>query len=115
MTMADINWSTLVSMTTLGLMLSGALYLLLHVRLSADFVSRREHEQILGRVGKNEEELKAMPNRDDMAMLRTQIAGVSERVGIVNASLDGLKNSQLRIEKMQDLLMQTLLEREKSS
>ena len=99
-------------MSMVACVLSTLLYLLLRARLTNDFVTRREHNEVAERLGDNEAAIKAMPTRDDVAGLRAQLSGVSERVAVVNASLEGLKNGVTRIEHHLDLMMQSQLERE---
>lgn len=102
-------------MAALGGILSTLLYLVLRARLANDFVTRTEHNDAMARLKKTEEAIEAMPSREDMAALRTQISVVSERVAVVNANLDGVKNGVTRIERHLDLMMQSQLEREGKS
>jgi hypothetical protein len=108
----NIEWSTIASMLAAAGILSTLLYLLLRARLTNDFLTRREHVETMDRLRKVEEEIQAMPTRDDVAGLRAQLFGVSERVAVVNASLNGLQSGVTRIERHLDLMMQSQLERE---
>jgi DNA-binding FrmR family transcriptional regulator len=112
---SEINWSTVASLASLAGILSVLLYLLLRARLANDFVTRREHNDALERIKKTEGTIEAMPSREDMVALRTQISGVSERVAVVNANLDGVKSGVSRIEHHIDLMMQSQLDRESKS
>lgn len=115
MSIPNIDWSTFASMSVVAGVLSTLLYLLLRARLTNDFVTRREHHEIAERLGANEASIKARPTGDDVAAMRAQLSGVSERVAVVSASLNGLQNGVTRIERHLDLIMQAQLEREKSS
>ena len=111
----ETNWTVMSSILAIGGTLGVLIYMVLRARLANDFVTRREYNDAMARLEKTEEAIKAVPSREDIGALRSQMAGVSERVAVVGASLDGLKSGMGRIEHQLDLMMTAQLERETKS
>jgi hypothetical protein len=91
----------------------GAMLGLVRLNMRGVFASVRQYHDLEQRVDAVEERVARGPNHQDLAAMSVRLAAVELGVGVMGATLTGVKESVGRIEKMTDMLVQSQLEAEK--
>lgn len=109
----DVNWPALAAMTTIVVMLSGAVFLLLRARLANDFVTRRDHDQVLERLRGIEQRLSNIPQHTDLIELERRVGEVARNAAATHATVQALSQALGRIEHQLNMLIEAKLTEER--
>lgn len=106
-------WSDMAAMATLGIILSGLLYMVLRSRLATDFVTRDMYAETVARTKAIEVRLEMVPTHEDFKAVNANVAGVALQMATMTERVDGLKGSMGRIEKTLTMFVEARLQWEK--
>lgn len=111
--MTSVDWQSLAAMATVVVMLAGFVFLLLRAKLSADFVTRTDHEQVLDRLRGIEQRLTNIPQHADLIEIERRVGEVAQNAAATHATVQALSHALGRIEYQLNMLIETKLTEER--
>lgn len=110
--MAAIDWQSVAAMATIAVMLGGLIFALIRARLSSEFVTRQDYEQLAGRLGNIENRLSNIPQHADLVAVERRVADVATSAAATNAFVQSLKDDMNRIQHQLNMLIEAKLTEE---
>lgn len=110
---AAIDWSTLAAITVVMSFIGGVTVIFLRAQMAQHFVTRREHDELHGRLTKAELRLAETPSKGDIEKINDRLANGQAKMDVLAAQSSANGRSLDRVEIQLDTITKVLLEREK--
>jgi len=91
----------------------GAVLGLVRLNMRGAFTSLSAHSKLEQRVDAMEDRMQRGPNQQDLNAMSIRLADVERGVGVMGATLGGVRDAMTRVEHMTDLLLKSSLQGEK--
>lgn len=111
--MLGVDWQSVAALVTVSVIGGGLAFALIRARLSSEFVTRNDHDQVLGRLGGIEQRLSGIPQHTDLMAVERRVAEVAREVGATNAFVQSLKDDTGRIQHQLNMLIEAKLTEER--
>lgn len=111
--MMGVDWQSTLAMASVAVMVGGLIFALIRARLSSEFVTRQDYDQVLGRLQGIEQRLSGIPQHADLVAVERRVAEVAQSSAATNAFVQSLKDDTKRIQHQLDMLIEAKLTEER--
>jgi hypothetical protein len=113
-----IDWGTVstavIAVVTAGGTIGGVAVGMIRHSLRASFATLGQFNTLSERVLTVEQQIRQMPNHQDIAVLGARLGDVERGVAVAREAIVGVKEGLSRVEHMMGLLLQAQLDNEKA-
>lgn len=114
--MIDFAIGNLAALLGIAVTMSGLVIAWIKWQLSGDFAKTADIKELGGRVETLERQVGTLPTQGDLRAISDRVAGISDRVGgverevgMANVKIDGIRESNARVESSMQMLTKHLL------
>lgn len=111
--MTSIDWQSVAAMATIAALLGGLTFMLIRARLSSEFVTRQDYEQMAARLQGIENRLANIPQHTDLLAVERRVAEVAQSAAATNAFVQSLKDDTRSIQHQLNMLIEAKLTEER--
>ena len=113
--MLGVDWQSVAALVTVAVVVGGLVFALIRARLSSEFVTRIDHEQVIRRLQGIEQSLSGIPQHSDLMAVERRVAEVAQSAAATNAFVQSLKDDTRSIQHQLNMLIEAKLTEERTT